>query len=64
MAEVSVLESRLYIPIILVNPFIHAPSHFANVYILVNFLSQVFFVFLLFLGMEMYANEVETKEKY
>ena len=27
------------------------------------FLSQVIFVFLLFLGMVMYANEVETKEK-
>ena len=33
------------------------------VYIVVNFLSQVIFVFLLFLGMIMYANEVETKEK-
>ena len=29
----------------------------------VNFLSQVIFVFLLFLGMVMYANGVETKEK-
>ena len=27
------------------------------------FLRQVIYVFLLFLGMEMYANEVETKEK-
>ena len=27
------------------------------------FLSQVIFVFLLFLSMVMYANEVETKEK-
>ena len=35
----------------------------SNVYVVVNFLSQVFFVFLLFLGMVMYANEVETKEK-
>ena len=34
-----------------------------NVYVVVNFLSQVIFVFLLFLGMVMYANEVETKEK-
>ena len=33
------------------------------VYVVVNFLSQVIFVFLLFLGMIMYANEVETKEK-
>ena len=31
--------------------------------VVVNFLSQVIFVFLLFLGMVMYANEVETKEK-
>ena len=30
----------------------------------VNFLSQVIFIFLLFLAMVMYANEVETKEKY
>ena len=29
----------------------------------VNFLFQVIYVFLLFLGMAMYANEVETKEK-
>ena len=28
-----------------------------------NFLSQVIFVFLLFWGMVMYANEFETKEK-
>ena len=34
-----------------------------NVYVVVNFLSQAIFVFLLFLGMIMYANEVETKEK-
>ena len=30
--------------------------------VVVNFLSHVIFVFLLFLGMVMYANEVETKE--
>ena len=34
-----------------------------KVYVVVNFLSQVIFVFLLFWGMVMYANEVETKEK-
>ena len=34
-----------------------------HVYVVVNFLSQVIFVFLLFLGMLMYANEVDTKEK-
>ena len=33
------------------------------VYVTVNFLSQVIFIFLLFLGMVMCANEVETKEK-
>ena len=34
-----------------------------DIYVGVNFLSQVIFVFLLFLGMVMYANEVATKEK-
>ena len=34
-----------------------------NVYVVVNFFSQVTILFLLFLGMVMYANEVETKEK-
>ena len=34
-----------------------------SIYVVVIFLSQVIFVFLLFLGMIMYANEVETKEK-
>ena len=32
-------------------------------YVVVNFLSQVIFVFLLFLGMVVYANEFETEEK-
>ena len=32
-----------------------------NMNVEVNFLSQVIFVFGLFLGMVMYANEVETK---
>ena len=32
-------------------------------YVVVNFSSQVIFLFLLFWGMVMYANEVETKEK-
>ena len=32
-------------------------------YVVVNFLFQVIFVFLLFLGMVIYADEVETKEK-
>ena len=34
-----------------------------NIYVVVKFLFQVIFVFLLFFGMVMYANEVETKEK-
>ena len=34
-----------------------------DVYVVVKFLIQVIFVFLLFFGMVMYANEVETKEK-
>ena len=37
-------------------------QHSYIVYV-VNFLSLVIFVFLLFLGMAMYANEVETKDK-
>ena len=34
-----------------------------GVIVVVNFLFQVIFLFLLFLGMVMYANEVETKGK-
>ena len=34
-----------------------------KVHVAVKFLFQVIFIFLLFLGMVMYANEVETKEK-
>ena len=34
-----------------------------SVDVVVNFLSRVIFVFLLLLGMVMYANKVETKEK-
>ena len=35
----------------------------ASVYVVVNFLSQVIFDFLSFLGMVMYANEAEQKKK-
>ena len=35
----------------------------AGMNVVVNFLSHIIFVFLLFLGMVMYANEVETREK-
>ena len=34
-----------------------------SIYVVVIFLSQVIFVFLFFLIMVMYANEVQTKEK-
>ena len=34
-----------------------------GIYVVVNFFFQVIFVFLLFLGMVIYADEVETKEK-
>ena len=32
-------------------------------YVVVNFLSQLIFIFLLFWGIVMYANEFKTKEK-
>ena len=32
-------------------------------YVVVNFLSQLIFIFVLFWGMVMYANEFEIKEK-
>ena len=34
-----------------------------NIYVVVNFLSQVIFIFPLFLGMAMHTNEVKTKKK-
>lgn len=34
-----------------------------NGHVVVNFLSQVIFIFPLFLGMVMYTNEFKTKEK-
>ena len=34
-----------------------------DVYVVVNFLSQLIFIFLLFWGMVMYADEFQTKEK-
>ena len=35
----------------------------SSVYVVVNFLFQFIFIFPLFLGMVMYANEFKTKEK-
>ena len=34
-----------------------------TIYVVVNFLSQLIFIFLLFWGMVMYADEFQTKEK-
>ena len=34
------------------------------IYVVVDFLSQIIFLFLLFLGTVMYASEIETKEKW
>ena len=39
------------------------PAKETKVYVVVNLLSQLIFVVLLFLVIIMYANEVETKEK-
>ena len=49
----------LYVKPLLLNTF------FMNSYryVVVNFLSQLIFVFLLFLGVSMHPTEVETKEK-
>ena len=50
---------------ILTNPLQSIPTSSKSesfIYVVVNFLSQVIFGFLLFLGMVMYANKVETKE--
>ena len=39
------------------------PIYKFKIYVVVNFLSQVIFVFILFLGMVIYAKKVEAKEK-
>ena len=38
-------------------------THYYYVYVVVNFLFQLIFIFPLFWGMVMYANEFKTKEK-
>ena len=43
--------------------FMYQLKLFKKAYVVVNFLPQVSSVFLLFLGMVMYVNEVKTKEK-
>ena len=41
----------------------HVATWLFSIYVVVNFLFQVIFIFPLFLGMVIYANEFETKEK-
>ena len=38
-------------------------TNFQQIYVVVNFLFQLIFIFPLFWGMVMYANEFKTKEK-
>ena len=38
-------------------------AYFKCIYVVVNFLFQLIFIFPLFWGMVMYANEFKTKEK-
>ena len=42
---------------------VHLQDILMNISVAINFLSQVIFVFVLFLGVVMYAFEVETKER-
>ena len=49
----------MIIPVVLIPINIHKKLYKYDV---VNFSSSVTFVFLLFLGMQMYVKEVETKE--
>ena len=53
----------MFIPFILHRKDVTTVRMRIVVAVVVNFLSQVIFIFLLFLGMVIYANEVETKEK-
>ena len=48
---------------LLLNGIFHVLAFYINIYFVVDFLSQEIFVFLLFLGMVIYANKVETKGK-
>ena len=48
---------------IIVHSLLHCKAGFSCIYVVVDFLSEITFAFFLFLGMLMYANEVETKEK-
>ena len=55
LAIVSVNHIYIYIYI--------QKSDINQIYVVVNFLSQLIFIFLLFWGMVMYADEFQTKEK-
>ena len=48
---------------IIVHSLLHCKAGFSCIYVVVDFLSEITFAFFLFLGMLMYANEVETKKK-
>ena len=48
------------------SPFLigsHSTANSLKTFVAINFLSHIMFLFLLFSGMVMYANKVETKEK-
>ena len=71
LSEVFKFHACPYFPQIIVHStskvsFLFRISYFFSlplIYVVVNFLSQLIFIFLLFWGMVMYANEFETKEK-
>ena len=54
------IQCRFFLSFQLTEPFRFYDLY---IYVVVKFLSQVIFVFLLFLSMLMYANEVEIKKK-
>jgi len=58
-------SSKVTWPLALNNSFVfmYQLKVFTKAYVVVIFLPQVISVFLLFLGMVMYVNEVKTKEK-
>ena len=63
MEERGILVRSLFFQKNTISPRRSYNFKWQDTYVGVNFLSQVIFVFLLFLGMVMYANEVATKEK-
>ena len=63
MEERGILVRSLFFQKNTISPRRSYNFKWQDIYVGVNFLSQVIFVFLLCLGMVMYANEVATKEK-